>query len=76
MNPIERAARAVAEYTGQRMPPSGDVVTCEGIARAVLAAVREPSRSMLEAGASGSGEDSETVAICAWEAMIDAALAE
>jgi len=45
-------------------------------ARAAIKAMRMPTRVMIEAGAKGSGEDSEAVAIITWEAMIDAALAE
>lgn len=47
MRPIERAARAVAEYTGQRMPQQGDIVTCEGIVRVVLRALREPAPAII-----------------------------
>jgi hypothetical protein len=77
MTPLERAARDVANYTGQRLPPQGDIVTCEGIVRAVLQAIREPSEGMVEAGDAemqsrgcmgGSGH--------VWEDMIDAALSE
>lgn len=42
--------------------------------RAVIQAMREPTKEMLKAGAEGSGEDSEAVAGGAWRAMIDAAL--
>jgi hypothetical protein len=55
-------------------------------ARAAIAAVRahdaergmvtvpkQPTDAMLRAGATGSGEDSESVALGAWEAMIAAA---
>lgn len=47
---IERATKAVVDYTGQRLPPAGDVITCEGIARAVLQAIREPDDHMIMAG--------------------------
>ena len=50
--------------------------TCDQIAQAAIAAVLEaisvPTREMLEAGAKGSGEDSEDVAAGAWEDMIAA----
>lgn len=45
--PLIRAAQAVAAYTDQRMLPRGDIVTCEGIARAVLEAIREPSEATI-----------------------------
>lgn len=45
-------------------------------ARAAIEAMREPTRMMIDAGASGCGEDSINVAMGAWDAMIDAALAE
>ena len=35
---IEAAAEAVADYTGRRLPPHGDVRTCEGIAQAAITA--------------------------------------
>lgn len=83
MTPLERSARAVAEYTGQRMPPPGDVVTCEGIARAVLEAIRDVdsgSPAMLLAGKQSlysCSEDPELDdARQCWQAMIDAALEE
>ena len=47
-----------------------------GYARVAIAALREPTKEMVYAGARGSGEDSDGVALGAWEAMIDAALAE
>lgn len=50
--------------------------TLIGEVRAVLLAIRKPTEEMLSAGAVGSGEDSKGVAYGAWEAMIDAALAE
>ncbi|KTS09750.1 hypothetical protein SB2_11895 [Methylobacterium radiotolerans] len=56
------------EYTIEATP--------EAIVRAVLMALREPSAEMIDAGAIGSGEDSENVAEGAWECMIDAILAE
>jgi hypothetical protein len=80
MTVIERAARAVADYTGQRLPPQGDIITCEGIARAVLQAIREPSDAVTDVGVDMLTErgcnplsgDAEAV----WQAMIDAALSE
>jgi hypothetical protein len=44
------------------------------VANGILEAMREPTKEMIEAGAKGSGEDSDCVARGAWEAMIDAAL--
>lgn len=41
MSPIQAMAVAIAEYTDQRMPRSGDVITCEGIARAALDALAD-----------------------------------
>jgi hypothetical protein len=43
-------------------------------ARAAIEAIRQPTKAMIEAGAKGSGEDSEMTALGAWEEMIDAAL--
>lgn len=45
-------------------------------ARAAIEAMREPTEEMIAAGARGSGEDSQDVALGAWEAMIDAALSK
>lgn len=42
--------------------------------RAILDELRDPTESMLRAGAKGCGEDREEVAGGAWEAMIAAAL--
>lgn len=51
MSPIQAMAVAIAEYTDQRMPRSGDVITCEGIARAALDALADNvSEGMVEAG--------------------------
>jgi hypothetical protein len=53
------AALAVAEVTSQRLPPAGDVITCESIARAVFAAIEaqgfaivpvEPDGAVTKAG--------------------------
>jgi hypothetical protein len=44
------------------------------LARAAILEMRIPTRSMIEAGAIGSGEDSECVAEGAWEFMIAEAL--
>lgn len=46
----------------------------ETLARAAIEAMREPTKSMIAAGAKGSGEDSDDVALGAWEGMIDSAL--
>lgn len=43
-------------------------------ARAILEELRDPTESMLKAGAKGCGEDRQEVAGGAWVAMIDAAL--
>jgi len=53
---IERMARAIAEYTGQRLPPQGDIVTCEGIARAALLAIRDSILNELRMTAVMNGE--------------------
>jgi len=83
MSKIERVAKAMYErMEGQR---SNIVAKWEDMhlpvrmhfmdgARAAIEAMREPTREMLVAGAKGSGEDSETVALGAWEAMIEVAI--
>jgi hypothetical protein len=78
MTPIEKAAQAVVDYTKQRMPPSDSIVTCEGIARAVLQALREPSEGMIEAGRETECVHGDMNCGCdvSWSAMIDAALSE
>lgn len=43
-------------------------------ARAAIEAMKEPTEYMVDAGASGSGEDSSGVAIGAWRAMVESAL--
>ena len=79
---LQRAAKAVADYTGQRMPPSGDIVTCEGIARAVLQSIREPSIDAKLAGASAitlemmEAKANYDAACACWPAMLGAMLAE
>jgi hypothetical protein len=81
---IERAAAAVADYTGQRFPPAGDAITCEGIVRAVLQAIRTPSVGMLDAARGGAPSEAPPGLLTAadfhrsvvWQAMIDAALAD
>ena len=55
--------------------PKSPVSKERAMAIAAIEAMREPTRAMLEAGAVGSGEDSENTALGAWEAMIDAARA-
>lgn len=49
---------------------------CRVVARAAIEAMREPTRQMIEAGAIGSGEDSEATATGSYEAMIAAALSK
>ena len=66
--PLERAARALCErhgYSANAWPAYVDS------ARAVLMAIREPSKAMYAAGALQSGG-----AVAAWQATIDAALGE
>ena len=67
---VERVARALSRH----IIHPGDMNTVA--ARDAIAAMREPTPEMICAGAYGSGEDSEQVAIGCWEAMIDAALGE
>jgi hypothetical protein len=72
-----RMAKECEAYVSER---EDDVVKVDGyvnlraLARAAIEAMREPTKAMIEAGASGSGEDSEDVATGAWESMIDVAL--
>ena len=83
---VERVARAIdpGAWEDDLSTPTRDGVisfhkrrqySCV-IARAVIEAMREPTSLMLKEGAAGSGEDSEATALGAWDAMIDAALAE
>lgn len=72
MSMIERMATAIdlAHWAVSKPPTSRDKAV------AALKVMRLPTTEMLKAGAIGSGEDSEAVALGAWEAMIDVALAE
>lgn len=73
---IERAARAVRDALPCEqcaLPLGGE----ETIARAVLAAIREPSEAVMMAGMAKADETSHGVAVGPiWSAMIDAALEE
>lgn len=81
---IERAAKAVTFSLGEIICPGNDIEIAlrsnpelaRAIVVAAIKALRMPTRAMIEAGAKGSGEDSENVACGAWEAMIDAALGQ
>jgi hypothetical protein len=78
---IERVARAISEQQGVEVDEATDWAAghwqeCVDQAKAALLVLREPTKAMIHAGAEGSGEDSEAVAISAWKAMIDAALKE
>ncbi len=80
MGMIERAAKALDDVYD--ISPRGELINHEACIRAVLAAIREPSEGMKDAGSEAMLEhgvdiflDSrETVAM--WQAMIDAALGE
>lgn len=63
---IDKRNRKIEQLRGHAQKPIGGFVTVP----------RKPTKQMLEAGAAGSGEDSEGCALGAWEAMIDAALAD
>lgn len=88
MTPLERAAQAAQGVIDEaRKWGENPAEHSEKIARAVLQAIREPSKSMKEAGADGPlttshGDDesfdyvSEDDAATCWQAMIDAALEE
>lgn len=66
---VDRVAKALeARLKGN------EFLSYEDAARAAIEAMRQPTQAMIEAGAVGSGEDSEAVAEGAWEYMIDAAL--
>lgn len=43
-------------------------------AAGLIGAMREPTPKMIQAGSIGSGEDSNAVALGAWQAMVDEAL--
>lgn len=66
---VERVARAI-----MHMHDTGEKNHFASYARAAISAMREPTADMIYAGARGSGEDSDGVALGAWHAMIDAAL--
>jgi hypothetical protein len=71
---IERVAKAIEDHCWKyevRVPLN----SC-GIARAAIAAMRKPTERMLDAGATGSGEDTTDCALGAWAEMIDEALYE
>jgi hypothetical protein len=79
MTPIKRAARAIAnieDFGNDRFWQN-----YQDSARAVLMAIREPSKEIIEAGVkalSDSGVDDvrHGDALACWQAMIDAALEE
>jgi hypothetical protein len=92
-NMVERVAAAIAdeeEHCGAEALTicSADVCDCRRTARAAIAAMREPTEAMLDAGADAKircDEDEErgdltpsriTVPDAVWGSMIDAALAE
>jgi hypothetical protein len=88
MTPIELAARAI-EPAAFREPDTSVLMDAERLAtrqrlaikraRAVLAAIREPSSDMQYAVGGGSEDDlvnNPHDAYLIWQAMIDAALAE
>ena len=75
MTPLERAALAIyqVDYPGQTLPGLTDDGSWHmEVARAVLAAIREPSEGMCEAGRTAVRDDG----VPGWRAMIDAALEE
>ena len=71
---IERVARAIWKKADEQYLGTEKMEDCDAIARAAIEAMREPTMEMIAAGAHGSGEDSDRVAIGAWKEMIDAAL--
>jgi len=76
MTMIERVARAMlatGPLTWDQIHPKSQSDYIK-MARAAIAAMREPSEAMIKEGAYGSGEDSAGVACGAWKAMIDEAL--
>lgn len=88
MTPLERAARALCELAGN---PPGATMNGKALwqdylpeVRAVIAAIREPSQTMVNAGnrtkpynVTGNCEGTiHPVVQRAWPAMIDAMLAE
>ena len=86
MTPIERAQSAIAATLGLSPFPiesfmisDGRMISTADIARAVIAAMREPGQS-LEAGASclwaGSRIKADAKATEVWTAIVDAMLAE
>lgn len=88
MTPLERAANAIEHEFVELADPYGNVSAygiAHRVARAVLAAIREPSEGVVDAlnaglegeclwrhpdGSAGSPQDH------AWQSMLDAALAE
>jgi len=73
-NMIERVARAIADEGAYILPGESHQDVDRRVARAAVQALREPTDEMVKAGAHGSGEDSETTALGAWQAMIDSIL--
>lgn len=83
MTPIESATAAVMEAMADG-PGSRDYLRAQAIARAAIAAIREPSEGMVTAG--NGSKPYNLVGLCegtihpvvqrAWPAMIDALLAE
>lgn len=85
MTPIERASRAVAGVVEEFSQPdptecwdrlsqsSRDTYTL--IVHAVLQALREPTKAMMDAGDEWTNHHADCV-YSIWQAMIDAALAE
>lgn len=79
MDMVEKVARAMREELDIDWPYRGHESLID-VARAAIAAMRDPSESMVEAGGSAKysarrdGVDRRTPAI--WQAMIDVALGE
>lgn len=88
MNMIERVARASFKYWAKRKGmdfkfedmPSDELEFALGHAKAAIAAMREPSEGMIDAGANSAGwhsaEEPTYEAPKCYKAMIDAALKE
>jgi hypothetical protein len=66
-----KVASAVAQALGAALP--ADKTDAVAVPAGWKLVPVEPTEAMIEAGASGSGEDSEATAIGAWEAMLAAA---
>jgi hypothetical protein len=72
---VERVARALEDNSDLLDPTGSEPRDFVAVARAAIAAMREPTEVMIEAVYGGHPENTRIAREC-WRAMIDAALAD